>query len=94
MEATPLNDAPASNRLSWTEIRDRYPGEWVMLVDIDWINEDDHEFRSALVLGHGKSRKQVYREANHLKGRHKDLACRYTSEAATGPLCFFSLLPR
>jgi hypothetical protein len=38
------------------EIRARYPDEWVILGEIDWSDEDQGEFRSAVVLGHGRLR--------------------------------------
>lgn len=52
-------DAQVLERLTWTQICDRYPDEWVVLVDTQWVNDTDFEFVTATVLGHFKSRKQA-----------------------------------
>src|SRR5213078_4872934 len=41
-----------SDPLTWTEICARYPDEWVALVELDWVNENDLDFRSARVAVH------------------------------------------
>jgi hypothetical protein len=49
--------------LTWEEICDRYPNEWVCLVEIDEINDTDFEFRTARVVGHGKTRRAPLEQA-------------------------------
>jgi len=49
--------------LTWSEICARYPDEWVALVEIDWVNENDLDFRSARVAGHGKTRREPLDQA-------------------------------
>lgn len=46
-------------RLTWDEICQRYPDEWVVMAEIEWVNDMDFEFRTALVLAHHKMRKDV-----------------------------------
>jgi hypothetical protein len=57
-----------SDPLTWPEICARYPDEWVALVEIDWINENDLDFRSARVAGHGKTRREPLDQARPLRG--------------------------
>jgi hypothetical protein len=44
-----------SEPLTWDEIRARYPDEWVCLVEIDHLHPNSLEFRTARVIGHGKT---------------------------------------
>lgn len=56
------NDAPAAvqpERLTWDEIRKRYPDEWVVVAEIEWVNDTDFEFGTALVLAHHRTRKEA-----------------------------------
>ena len=58
-----VNDMPTAvqrtERLTWDEICRRYPDEWVVMAEIEWLNETDFEFETALVLAHHKTRKEV-----------------------------------
>jgi hypothetical protein len=49
----------AHERLTWEEICRRYPDEWVVMAEIEWVNDTDFEFRTALVLAHHKTRKEA-----------------------------------
>jgi hypothetical protein len=57
------NDAPHldrdGDRLTRAEICERFPDEWVVVVDADWVNDTDFAFGTARVLGHYKSRKEA-----------------------------------
>lgn len=52
-------DEQLPERLTWKQIRDLYPDEWVVLVDTKWVNDTDFEFGTTIVLGHFKSRKEA-----------------------------------
>ena len=52
-------DQHVSERLTWKQICERYPDEWVVLVETEWVNDTDFDFGTATVLGHFKSRKQA-----------------------------------
>ena len=67
----------ATERFTWDEIRSRYPDEWVVLVDIDWI-EEDGEFRTAVVLGHGRDRRASLREASPVPRGYCEFAHEFT----------------
>lgn len=45
-----------SERMSWEQICAAHAGEWVLMVDVDWVNDTDLDLRSAVVLSHGKHR--------------------------------------
>ena len=40
-------------KLTWTELRRRYPNRWIMLVELDWR---DDELRSGVAIGDGRTR--------------------------------------
>src|SRR5215468_2369123 len=73
------NTEPAvSEPLSWPEICARHPDEWVALVEIDWVNENDLDFRSARVAGHGKTRKEPLDQARPLRKRYDEIGHFFT----------------
>lgn len=52
-------DEQVPERLTWKQICERHPDEWVVLVDTESVNDTDFEFGTAIVLGHFKSRKEA-----------------------------------
>jgi len=46
-------------RLSWEEICARHVGEWVLLVDVDWLDDVDFEPRSAVLVAHSTNRRET-----------------------------------
>jgi len=59
----------------------RYADEWVALVEIDWVNENDLDFRSARVAGHGKTRKEPLDQARPLRARYDEIGYFLTSRS-------------
>jgi hypothetical protein len=58
------NIAPTiSEPLTWAEICERYPEEWVCLVEIDRLHPNNFEFRTARLVGHGKTRREPFEQA-------------------------------
>ena len=53
-----MNEATISEPMTWTQICEQFPDEWVALVEIEWVNDRDFDFRSARVAGHGKRRRE------------------------------------
>ncbi len=50
-----LVDTPfISEPLTWEQICERYPDEWVCLVEIDRPIDHNFAFRTARVVGHGR----------------------------------------
>jgi hypothetical protein len=62
--------ATVSEPLTWKQICDRYPDEWVVLVEVDWLNDTDFDFRTARVAGHGKTRKEPLEQARPLREKY------------------------
>jgi hypothetical protein len=56
-----------SEPLTWEQICERYPDEWVCLVEIDNINDTDFAFRTARVVGHGKQPRDPYTQARPIR---------------------------
>lgn len=67
-----------SEPLTWQEICARYPNEWVVLVEVDWIDEDDKDFRLARVAGHGKTRREPLVQARSVWPRYGEIAHFFT----------------
>lgn len=67
-----------SEPLTWKEICARHPDEWVALVEIDWVNENDLDFRSARVAGHGKTRRAPMAQARPLWARYDEIGHFFT----------------
>jgi hypothetical protein len=65
-------------RVTWHEICERYPDQWVTLVDIAWVNETDFEFDTAIAIGHGARRKDALAQARALLDRYPGFGCYFT----------------
>ncbi len=73
-----------SEPLTWDEIRRRYPEEWVCLVEMDRLEEHNFEFRSARVVGHGRTRREPLEQARPLRGLYDTIGHYYTGQVV-GP---------
>jgi hypothetical protein len=79
VEHPSTDEAPAlTGPLTWSEICAHYPEQWVALVEIDWVNENDLDFRSARVAGHGKTRKEPLDQARPLRTRYDEIGHFFT----------------
>lgn len=78
MSTQPILATAPVERLTWDEIRARYPDQWVVLVDYDWIDVDDGEFRTAVVAGCGKTRKEALAAAPLDDGHYCEFGLRRT----------------
>ena len=74
-----------SERITWSEICKRYPDEWVVFVDADWINETDFEFSSATVIAHHKRRKDASPDVKAARAQDREVGCFWTGELR-GPI--------
>lgn len=75
----PVGPPLLSEPLTWEQICDRYPNEWVCLVEIDEINDTDFEFRTARVVGHGKTRIAPYDQARPFREQYEEIGHFFTS---------------
>jgi hypothetical protein len=84
---TPANHAAsaaaamnAPERFSWDEICRRYPDEWVVMTEIEWVNDTDFEFDTALVLAHHKTRNEASRSVKAAFTRYRVVGSFFTGE--------------
>jgi hypothetical protein len=66
-----------SERLTWPQIRERYPDQWVVLVEYDW-DEHHAKLNTVRVLGCGASRKEAEAHAQPALDAYRCYGCRYT----------------
>jgi hypothetical protein len=67
-----------SEPLTWQEICALHPEEWVALVEIDWLGDSDLEFRTARVVGHGKTRSEPLAQARPVRARYDEVGHFFT----------------
>ena len=70
-----------SERVTWDEICRRHVDQWVVLVDIDWGDDDSIEFGLSTVFGHAPNRKDAGPVVRRAFLHHKEVGCFFT-----GPL--------
>jgi hypothetical protein len=75
-------EAIAANleRLTWQEICSRYPDQWVVLADADWVNDTDFEFRSAEVIACHRRRKDASPDVKAMLAHGRRVGCFWTGE--------------
>jgi hypothetical protein len=60
------NEASSSmvsdERVSWSEICARFPDEWVVFVDADWVDDHNRDFGTAKIFAHCQKRRDATRE--------------------------------
>jgi hypothetical protein len=71
-------DPVVSEPLTWEEIRERYPDQWVALIEIDWVVEHNFQFRTARVAGSGKTRREPLVQARPLRSRYSEIGHFFT----------------
>ena len=76
--------------MSWDEVHERYPDQWVVLVETDWI-ENHFAFRSTRVLGHGVARAEVLDRVRPRLSPYPGYACFFTGRVRA-PRDGFALL--
>ena len=74
----PIGPPFITEPLTWEQICDRYPNEWVCLVEIDKMNDTDFDFDLARVVGHGKTRKAPYDQARPFRELYDSMGHYFT----------------
>lgn len=74
-----------SERLTWPQIRERYPDQWVVLVDHDWDEHDLASYKTARALASGASRAEALSRAQPALDSYDGFGCRYTG-TIRGPM--------
>ena len=67
-------------RLSWAEICDRYPNQWVVIADADWLNDTDFDFATAEVIATHHRRKDASPDIKTGRARNREVGCFWTGE--------------
>jgi hypothetical protein len=72
--------APAiSEPMTWNEICERYPNEWVCLVEFDRIDPDRFAFRTARVVGHSKHRRTAVEQSRSWWRSYEEIGQHFTT---------------
>jgi hypothetical protein len=75
-----MSDAvTVSEPMSWAEICERFPRQWIALVALDWADDHDEPFRTALVAGHG-TRRDALDQAKPLRELFDELGPYFTGD--------------
>lgn len=81
MSAAPKVQPQLSELLSWEKIKERYPDQWVFLVDYQLAepdNEDCCEYSGMRVAACGSSEDEATERASYVQGLYAGTGCRYT----------------
>jgi len=76
--------APTTTRLSWDAICARHPDRWVVLADIEWVNDTDFEFTGAEVIATFSVRKAASPTMKTLLETDREVGCFWTGELIPG----------
>jgi hypothetical protein len=85
MEAAEKLTRWISEPLTWTEICARYPDQWVCLVEVDYIHPHGLAFRTARVVGAGKTRREPFDQALPWWDCYKEIGHYFTGRIAVRP---------
>jgi hypothetical protein len=79
----------SDERLTWEEIKSRYPDEWVLLIEFDEREDkDDADWDSAIVAAHAPRRAEAYANAREIVERHKHVGFFFTGRVRS-PISVF-----
>lgn len=79
-------EAPTvSEPLTWHEICERYPDEWVCLAEVGWLSDNEFEFTTARVIGHGKKSRDPYDQAAPVWHLYGEIGHYFTGELVPAP---------
>lgn len=67
-----------SEPLTWAEICERHPSEWVCLVEIDRAEPNSFSFRTARIVGHGKTRREPLQQAQPWREHYPSIGHYFT----------------
>jgi hypothetical protein len=80
MRAAEVLASTISEPLTWDEICDRHLDEWVCLAEIDFTHPNDLPFRTARVIGHGKTQSESLDQATTSFPQYDEIGHFYTGE--------------
>ena len=77
-----------SEPMTWGEICVRYPDQRVCLVEVDRIHSHGFAFRTARVIGHGKTWREAFDQARPWRDRYMEIGHYFTGTIAPPFPCF------
>lgn len=80
----------APERLTWEQMCERFPEQWVVIADADRVNDTDFEFGTAVVLGHFKRRKDASPRIKTAFADYAEIGCYWTGKIR-GPIPRFMI---
>jgi len=80
-----MTDCTVSEPMTWSEICERFPDQWIALVALDWADDRDRPFRTALVAGCG-TRREALAQARPLHKLFAPLGPFFTGPATARPV--------
>ena len=66
--------------LTWPQICERYPDQWVCVVEIEWGEPRQFDFRTARVVGHGTTRREPLVQARPWWDHYQEIGQYYTGK--------------
>lgn len=75
-QLTPL----ISDALTWAQICEQYPQQWVCVVEIQWDDPRMFHFRGARVVGHGVTRREPLVQASAWRDRYPEIGHFFTGK--------------
>ena len=80
MEEAPATEFIVTEPLTWRQICERYPDQWVVLVEIDQRGDEDPgtRFRTARVAGVGTTRRDAFAQGQPFRRGYEGFANRFT----------------
>lgn len=88
LASNPTNAAATMNapeRLTWDQICRRYPDEWVVIAEMDWVEDGCFEFGTALVLAHHKTRKETSPSVKEADQHYDEVGAFFTGRLIPPP---------
>jgi hypothetical protein len=85
MTANEQLEPTISELLTWAEICERYPDEWVCLVDIDLGDPGAFDPRTARVVSHSKTKREALDQASRWWAHYKMIGSYYTGHLIVRP---------
>jgi hypothetical protein len=85
MSAAEVLAPEISEPLTWAEISARHPDEWVCLVEMDRVDPNNFEFRTARVIGHGKTRREPVDQAMAWRAEYEFIGHYFTGRVMMRP---------
>lgn len=86
-EAQATEPQPLSEVLTWKQICERFPDQWVALVEMDW-NDDTDEFTVARVAGHGSTRRAPFDQMHAAGLTYEEVGHFYTGRIVSHAIDF------